>query len=143
MSPKEKIAEAMDAFQVALAGLPEERVDEPGACGEWSVKDLVHHVAYWENNEAVEVEGLLRGEPRPVHGEGEWWLAVNDAVAPTWKFRTYQDARRELTGAHTRLVGALDGFKPGDEPDVGADTWEHLDEHRADIERWKTERGLA
>lgn len=143
MSPKEKIAEEMDAFQVALAGLPEERIDEPGACGEWSVKDLVHHVAYWENNEAVEVEGLLRGEPRPVHGEGEWWLAVNDAVAPTWNFRTYQDARRELTEAHTRLVGALDGFKPGDEPDAGADTWEHLDEHRADIERWKAESGIA
>lgn len=143
MTPKERIASAMDAFQVALAGLPEERIDEPGVCGAWSIKDLVHHVAYWENNEAEELEGLLRGEGRPERDEGEWWLAVNDAVAPTWKGRSYQDARRELTDAHTRLIRAFDGFEPGDQPEVGADTWEHFDEHRADIERWKIENGFS
>ena len=143
MTAKGHLASAMDRLQLSLAGLPEERIDEPGACGVWSVKDLVHHVAYWENHEAAEIEGLLRGEPRPDHGEGDWWQAVNDAVAPTWKARSYVDARRELTDAHTRLVAALDGFKSGDEPDVGADTWEHFDEHRADIDRWKAESGIA
>ena len=142
-SVRDKITQGMDAFQLALVGLPEERVDEAGACGEWSVKDLVHHVAYWENNEAEELERVLRGEGRPDHGEGEWWLAVNDAVAPTWKNRTYQEARVELTDAHNRLMRVIDGFKAGEEPEVGADTWEHFDEHRADIERWKAESGIA
>ena len=85
MTPKEKIAGAMDAFQVALAGLPEERIDEPGVCGVWSVKDLVHHVAYWENNVAEELEGLLRGEGRPGHGQGERWLAGNYDGVADWK----------------------------------------------------------
>ena len=135
---RERIVTGMDRLQLALAGIPDERAEEPGVCGDWSVRELVHHVAYWEDNEARELEGLLRGEPRPDHqGEGEWWLAVNAAVAATWTGRSFQDARRELTDAHNRLLTALDGFAAGEEPDVSADTWEHFDEHRADIERWK------
>ena len=139
---KDELTRSMDELQVALAGIPEERVDEAGVCGDWSVKDLVHHLAYWENDTAEGLERKLAGQPETDRGDGEWWLLINDAIAPTWTSRTYQDARRELTDARARLLNALDGFKAGEQPDVAEETWTHYDEHLVDIDRWKVESGL-
>ncbi len=35
-------------FKEAYTGLPEEKLLEPGASGEWSVKDIIAHVSTWE-----------------------------------------------------------------------------------------------
>src|SRR5690242_1709047 len=42
------LADAQAQFDAAIAGLDEAALVEPGVVGDWSVKDLIGHVAAWE-----------------------------------------------------------------------------------------------
>lgn len=46
-----------------LDAIPEERQSESGVTGDWSVKDLVGHVAFWLGHHNSNAKRLLRGEP--------------------------------------------------------------------------------
>jgi len=37
-----------EVLEAALAQVREDRMDEPGVCGAWSVKDVLAHIAAWE-----------------------------------------------------------------------------------------------
>lgn len=45
-----------------LADIDERRMTEPGAAGQWSLKDVVAHIAAWERYMARRLEPVLRGE---------------------------------------------------------------------------------
>lgn len=50
------------AWDAALAEVPESAMTEPGVAGEWSVKDLVVHLTYYERWYADRLHERLRGE---------------------------------------------------------------------------------
>ena len=130
-------AELMDAIE----GLPEMRMSEPGVAGNWSVKDVLGHVAYWEGRAIGTVERALNGEPE---------LDVNDASVDTinegvheeradW---TVEQALGELHETHGRFMSALRQH-PAIDPDlIEGDTFEHYDEHAADIRAWRDRVGV-
>jgi hypothetical protein len=58
--------EGHDALEAAVAEAGAARLDQPGACGEWSVKDVLAHVAYGQEWLAGQLELAARGqEPSP------------------------------------------------------------------------------
>lgn len=42
----DKVESAWSDFHIAYAGLPEEDLLIPGACGDWSIRDLIAHVTW-------------------------------------------------------------------------------------------------
>jgi len=43
-----KIEQAWAAFQDSYVGLTDEQMMEPGITGDWSVRDILAHVTWWE-----------------------------------------------------------------------------------------------
>jgi hypothetical protein len=47
------------------AGLPEKDLTRPGACGEWSIKDVMNHIASWQDATREVIPVLLAGGKLP------------------------------------------------------------------------------
>ena len=60
----ERIDEAWRQLFAALDDIPEDRLSDPGVIGEWSLKDLFGHLAFWDEHAVAEIERALAGLPR-------------------------------------------------------------------------------
>ncbi|MBI1800672.1 MAG: ClbS/DfsB family four-helix bundle protein [Chloroflexi bacterium] len=55
-----------EALEALLAQVGEARMSQPGVEGDWSAKDIVAHLRFWEQSVVDELERLARGEnPQP------------------------------------------------------------------------------
>ncbi|MDD5466544.1 MAG: DinB family protein [Anaerolineales bacterium] len=66
----EEVRRTRQAWQAALSQVPEGRLQEAGVCGDWSVKDLIAHIAWYEG----EMVGLL--SRRELAGSELWNLPL-------------------------------------------------------------------
>ena len=137
-------AELLDA----LDDLDERARDEIRWHGEWTVKDVVCHIAAWEEAFALALEdaagdGLFE---RPAHHADD--EPFNERNAHAQRFIDWEDAEEFLDDARQILTGAmLDCITLG--PDVQATLARelaieaaHEAEHARAIEAWRKERGL-
>lgn len=125
----------------ALEGLPELRMSEPGVAGDWSVKDVLGHVAYWEGRAIGTVERALSGEPEPSVSDTSV-DTINHGVHAERADWSIDQALSELHGTHERFMAALRQH-PNIDPDlIEGDTFEHYDEHAADIRSWRERVGV-
>jgi hypothetical protein len=53
---------ARDALRASFEGLSDEQMTQLGAVGEWSVKDVLSHVASWEELALPDLARLARGD---------------------------------------------------------------------------------
>jgi hypothetical protein len=122
----------------AIDGLSTDRWGEPGVTGEWSVKDVLGHVAFWDRYSAEAVRRTTAGDPLPT---GHDWQAMNDAdyVAKVdWSVAAIQT---ELAEAHADILAAYRAF-PDLTEDLAKEDWEHYDEHAAEIRAWREREGI-
>ena len=56
-------------WEALLAKIGEDRMDEPGVAGAWSIKDIVAHLTAWRRRTVGRVEAVAKGQPEPAH---EW-----------------------------------------------------------------------
>lgn len=121
----------------ALDRVPEDQFATPGVCGVWSVKDLLGHIAVWDDV-AVRKIGRLDGtEPNGMDEEVD---AINAREAAVRADRTGAEQRAEMERNHERLLGALEAASRASDDDlervrrwIAADTWEHYAEHTAQV----------
>ena len=60
-----RIETAWEAFQSSYAGLSDERLMELGVAGDWSVKDLVAHISWWEEEALTHLPHIMAGGRPP------------------------------------------------------------------------------
>ena len=89
--------EALEGF---LAGLTPQRMIQPGAIAEWSVKDVLAHLAEWEQLLLVWYQAGLRGEVPPLPAPGYNWRQMDELNQTIYE--KYRDAS---------LEGVLDYFR--------------------------------
>jgi uncharacterized protein (TIGR03083 family) len=66
-------------LESVIAHVPPERMSEPGACGSWSVKDVLAHLAVENDWLALQLERRARGEtPSPEELQRNWELGLDD-----------------------------------------------------------------
>ena len=121
----------------ALEHVAVAEMDTPGVCGMWSVKDLIGHIAIWDDI-AVRKIGALGGPPPA--GLDENVDAINAREAALRADRTVEEQRAEMDHNHDRLLGALEAASRASDDDlervrrwIAADSWEHYDEHTAQV----------
>lgn len=134
----EHLARSWQNLLDADAGIPEERMVEPGVVGEWSVKDVLAHVAYWDNDRLERIDRFVNGLPEPDETD---WQAVNERVYAERRDWPLADVRRDLLDTHERLLTAL-CHAPGYDHALLQEDWEHYDEHAAEIRAWRARVGI-
>ncbi len=138
----ERIDEAWRQLFAALDDIPEERLSEPGVIGEWSLKDLFGHLAFWDENAVREIERALAGLPR----QDNEWQEMNEADQASRRDHTLPEQRAAMHQAHAALVERLEGVAGIDAAPIDAairpDTYEHYEDHIADILTWRQRAGV-
>ena len=137
------VSKTWQELKDAIALVPDDRLDEPGVVGSWSVKDLIGHVTTWE----VEALQALRSYqndndaealtawPEDLDGFNAWQSEGKRGTGLT-------QLRRELDDCHVqivRLVSALGEaeFQMSEVSErIRIDTYDHYADHAGQILRW-------
>lgn len=138
----ERIDEAWRTLFSTLDGIPDDRLEEPGVIGDWSLKDLFGHLAFWDDHAVQEIERALAGLPR----EDAAWQEMNEADHATRLDRTLPEQRAAMHQAHAELVARLEDVAGIDaariDTAIRPDTYDHYAEHVADIRAWRQREGI-
>ena len=131
-------ASSWEALMAAAARVPEGRRTELGVVPGWSVADLVWHCGYWADDAARRIELIAAGTPEPDDPEAVW-QRTNDEVAEQSKAMSWDDIVSRSEGARQRIrtaLSSLSEISSGAESEFVEETFEHYDEHAAEIERF-------
>jgi hypothetical protein len=135
-----------------LAEIGEDRMDEPGAAGTWSIKDVVAHLTAWRRRTVGRLEAVAKGQPEP---KAPWPadLHEDDEINAWFHERDRGQSVRETLAESRRvfekLVSAIEKL-PEDALDdparfpwmqgarvTGATLFGHFHaEHEADMRAW-------
>lgn len=143
----ERAGVAHRALISALDGLTEEDAARVGLTAEWSVKDALAHVAAWETEGALVLEGLRQGAVEAPKLDKETIDRFNAAAVEERRGRTLAEVREEFDARHRR-TGELLASMP-DELDESSREYHlaeilavrHYTHHAAQIEEWKKKIG--
>jgi len=78
-----RLADARNELLTLVRSLPAERIESPGAVGDWSVKDVIGHVASWEDRLLTLAQMVLNG-----HADKIEWIDSDEALQ-TWNHKQY------------------------------------------------------
>ena len=137
-----------------LVGLDERELIESLIFDDWTVKDLLAHIAAWDRWELGEMKCRASGEVPDLTAVRDM-DTYNAAVVAAWRDRTLAEVLMELQDARTvwvtwlqtlldeeffrqRLFGGEDWSFPGCLKGV----WRHDAEHAAQIAAWQEAKGL-
>jgi hypothetical protein len=138
----DRIDKAWRALMEALEGIPNDRLEEGGAVGEWSLKDLFGHIAFWDEQAIVALDRVLAGQM----AETSDWQAMNEADAARRRNRTLPEQRADMHQAHAVLLERLAeiaGLEAAAIDDaIKGGTYEHYEEHIPDIQAWRRRVGI-
>jgi len=135
---------------VAEAG--EARLSEPGIEGDWSLKDIIAHITYYERWQR-QCGGLPRGEPQPqANTEGLKWTRRMRASTSACALSRWDQVLQESQASFQRSIEAVQGLRNEDlydpkfipVPDadwtvfdlVEGNTFEHYNDHSASVRAW-------
>ena len=94
-------------WEALLAGIPEAWLTEPGVEGEWSVKDIVAHIAWGEH------ESLAVARARALVGSDLWQLSEDERNAAVFEQNRGRDLHdvlsesRQVFQDYLEALGAL------------------------------------
>ena len=137
MSAAEQLNQRFASLRETYADLDADSLATPNVVGVWSPKDVVAHTAYWSDLEAQGVEAKAAGTE--FEDDGVDWEAVNEREYERSKDWSAEQAVSALDAAHARLIAAVESNSSVSEDDVKG-TWEHYDEHAAELGAWRAAR---
>ncbi len=128
--------------------VPDSELEQPGVVDEWSMKDLLGHLAFWSQHAADSLTAVDAGRTDEiVFGEGENWFDDWNAreyivrkdrsfsdIRVEW-LRGYENARAALVAASEEDLAKKHGeYDP--QHSFPADTFLHYREHTEHIRSW-------
>ncbi len=144
----QRMTDTRDRLWRAIEGLTAEQMVQPGVNGEWSVKDILAHMAFWE-------ERCLNRLRLVVAGRLDQIQYINPDEVDGINYRAWQERREwtldrvvtRLKAVREELVAALAVLtdeqltaSPTQIPVwqmIAVDTFEHDEEHISQILRWR------
>jgi hypothetical protein len=138
------------AFQASYAGLSSSRLTEPGVAGDWSVKDIIAHVTWWEEEALLHLPLIIAGDRPPrysvVYGGID---AFNDMMAERKRDVPLRDVLTQQDDTHRRLIDFIRSV-PEDQftretrfrRRLRLDTYSHYPIHTKAIREWRQRRSL-
>lgn len=118
----ERVRAARADLNEALNGLSEEQMTQDVVTGEWTVKDILAHLAAWQEETLLSVERAERGEDPGsiIDDDVDGWNA--NRVAERRRLPLV-DIMQEFTSTYDQLLHALDRW-PSDTVPLGPASWD-------------------
>jgi hypothetical protein len=136
---------AWTAFQVSYAGLSDAQLMEPGVTGQWSVKDLIAHVTWWEEEALQHLPRILTGGRPPRYSLQYGGIdAFNAQMTEQTRGLSLADVLRQSEDTHQRLLAYIHSVP--EEPftrethfrrRLRLDTYSHYPKHAKAIRAWR------
>lgn len=138
----QRIEDSWSAFLTSLDDLTEDQLQQPNAVGEWSLKALLGHIAFCDDLGRENAALALSGQAR----QFDDFEALNQADHAARQGRTLAEERAAMHQAHAALVADLEERAELEAAAIDAAiagaTYEHYDEHVADVRAWREQRGI-
>jgi uncharacterized protein (TIGR03083 family) len=142
---------AWRSFQEAYAGLDDETLLTPGVTGDWSIRDLIAHVTWWDEESIKHLPVVLAGQRLARYSDVYGGIDAFNALMTRQKAGlSLDEVRATFVETHARLVHYLLGLDPLEwvgnprfRHRLKMDTWSHYPIHEADIRRWREAHGLS
>ena len=128
-----KIDAAWRDWLDALNSVPESRWSEPIVDGEWSIKDLLGHVAVWDNIAVQKLGRAAKDADEATPAPTKSWEEINDETSAARKNRTIEQQRDEMQQSHANLLHVLAATNEVDAEALAQDTWDHYPEHTEQV----------
>jgi len=146
-----RMAESRRAFQSALSGADRTRLDQPGTWGEWSVKDMIAHLTYWQTLATERLQKFAAGRGNEIvsleTGEVD---AINAHVYRANKERPLDEMLNACEIAYLTLRTAVKQLPPAvytedQQPRsmreiIAGNSYLHYEEHLPDVQSLELER---
>jgi hypothetical protein len=139
----DRTEQSWQAWVDAVEGIPDERLAEP-MVGHWSTKDLLGHIAFWEDWVIDHGRRIIAGLPEPEEDSD----AINQGQVEASKDATVAAQKQYRDQAHARLAAFLATIGD-DEPAFPAlvkalewETYKHYDEHAAQVRAWRESEAI-
>ena len=141
----DKVDTAWNEFHASDAGISDEELLIPGVTGEWSIRDLIAHVTWWDTEALKHLPIVLEGGTPPRYSVTYGGIdAFNAMKTEEKRGLSLDEVRREAEETHRRLLEYLRGVPPerlkGNSRfthRLRLDTYGHYPIHTADIRRWR------
>jgi hypothetical protein len=145
-----RVEMAWAALKESYAGLPDSRLTEPGVVGDWSVKDILAHVATWEEEALQHLPVIIAGGRPPRYVTFGGIDAFNAHMAEQKREITLSDIRRRLDETHSRLLDFIRSAPAGQftresraRRRLRLDTYGHYPKHGEAIRDWRQGRSAT
>lgn len=144
----QRVETAWRALMDSYAGLADGELLEPGVMGDWSVRDIIAHVTWWEEEALTHLPQILQGKRPPRYSVTYGGIdAFNARMTELKKGLSLVEVLRERDQTHRRLLALIEGA-PEDpirsdtrwRRRLRLDTYGHYPKHAAAIRRWREQR---
>ena len=99
---------AWQALLASYEGLTETEMTRPGAIGDWSIKDVIAHVSWWEEEALTHLPVILAGGRPPRYSVTYGGIdAFNERMTRQKSDLSFAEVLRQRDDTHARLVEFL------------------------------------
>jgi DinB family protein len=145
-----RLDQAWQAFKQSYAGLADAELLEQGVTSAWSVKDVIAHVTWWEEEALTHLPLILTGGRPPrysvIYGGID---AFNARMTEQRKDLPLAEVLRQQKDVHRRLIIFIESV-PDDQATgdtrfrrrLRLDTYGHYPKHARAIRTWREQRSI-
>ncbi len=147
----ERLERAWVAFERSYAGLTAEQMVQPGVTESWSVKDILAHITWWEEEALKYLPVILQGGQPPRYSVLYGGLdAFNALMTEQKRGLPLSEVLQQLEQTHRRLLAYLETV-PEEQlatetrfrHRLRADTYGHYPLHAKAIRTWRERSAVA
>ena len=150
----DNISAGHEMLAKVLAPLNEAQMTAAGVTGDWSIKDVLVHVAAWQERLLAQLQATTRGDEPIISAldiSGEGMDRLNEQFYQENKARSVNEVLSDFQSTHTHLLAAVQAMTGEDLTDphrfawtdgkplwqfIASETYEHILEHIGAIRRW-------
>lgn len=144
----DQLSAAWTDFHTSYAGLDDTTLLVPGVCGDWSIRDLIAHVTWWDQESIDHLPITFAYGRLPRYSQQYGGIDAFNALKTREKASlSLDEVRAEAAATHQRLLDYLLGLDPAEwvgnnrfRHRLKLDTWSHYPIHAADIRTWRNEQ---
>jgi hypothetical protein len=140
-----KLEQAWASFKESYAGLADEQLIAPGVTEDWSVKDILAHVTWWEEEAMKHLPHILQGTQPPRYSVLYGGIdAFNAQMTEQKRGLTLSEVRNQLDETHLRLIEFIQSVPEEQFASetrfrhrLRLDTYSHYPIHTRAIREWR------
>lgn len=143
-----RLDQAWQALEASYASLSDSELMEPGAAGAWSVRDVIAHVTWWEEEALAHLPTILAGGRPPRYSTRYGGIdAFNAQMMEKRKDLTLAEVLRQRDATHRRLLEFVRSVPESEyaretrfRRRLRLDTYGHYRKHAEAIQKWRAQR---